>query len=168
MLYINFGFNLEEICRKLGINLIPYSSYDNDKINLLKKFEEDGFSCLNYLNSKCEIYYNDDIKPKLRIKFTLSHELGHIVLGHIINKSRETHEEEQEANYFAREFYIPQAFLIYYKLDNVPDIMSNFNITHSYASLLLELLERRKDKTLREVEIKLIKIFEENKIKNAH
>lgn len=36
------GFDLEKVIRKLDINLIPYSSYENKE--LLVHYDEDGFT----------------------------------------------------------------------------------------------------------------------------
>ena len=41
---------------------------------------EDGYSRL--VDNKPVIYYNDN-KPTRRIRFTIAHEIGHILLGHL-------------------------------------------------------------------------------------
>lgn len=68
------GFSLKDYCDKAGILLIPYSSFERNAKKLVK-FDEDGFNIINPESNCCEIYYNDEIKPRLRIKFTIPHEL---------------------------------------------------------------------------------------------
>lgn len=78
----------------------------------------------------------------------------------------ETYREKSEADMFAREFYCPQAFMIYYKLKTTSDLVSAFKISYSYANILLIKIEKRKDKALTKAERRLIKIFETNKRKS--
>lgn len=157
------GFNLKKLCNSLEINLIPYSSLEGD-VSKLIMFEEDGFSCLNPNNNKPEIYYNDRISPRGRIKFTIPHELGHISLGHKYYLHKETSTEKKEADIFSNELYCPQAFMIHYNLLTISDLISNFGITWSYAETLLKKLNERGDKRLTTNEKKLINIFEKNKL----
>ncbi len=89
------GFNLKEVCNKLDINLIPYYLFEDS--SLLLKLDEDGFNCINPKSSKIEIYYNDRIYPKQRIKFTIPHEIGHIVLNHNIKKGEYAFDQNKEA-----------------------------------------------------------------------
>ena len=63
------------IAKQLGIKIIKNSS-----INELSE----GESGATYLiNSKWYIVYNDT-EPRQRSRFTVAHELGHILLGHIM------------------------------------------------------------------------------------
>lgn len=158
-----FGFCLETLCKKMEINLLPYSSYENNVI--LSKFDQDGFNLYNAKNGRFEIYYNDAIKPLQRIKFTIPHELGHICLGHALKTQNETHQQKREADLFANELYCPQAFIIYYKLFTTSDLIAAFGITEGYATILLEKLGKRKKITLSQNEKRLINIFERNRRK---
>lgn len=158
------GFDVIRLIKLMGINLIPYSSYE-DKKSLLLHFDEDGFSMINPKNRKIEIYYNDKISPKERLKFTLPHELGHICLSHIIENGDETYSQKRDADLFARELYCPQALIISYGLTTVSDLISTFGITASYAEVLLIKLEKRHDTDLSEAERRLLEIFETNKKK---
>lgn len=159
-----FGFDLKQVCNKLGINLIPYSLFENQ--NFLLKYDEDGFNCINPINNKIEIYYNDSIIPKQRINFTIPHEIGHIALNHNCTFQNETAQQNKEANIFAREFYCPEAFIIHYNLNSISDLMSSFNITRGYTEVLIDKV-RKRSKELSLLEKRLIKIFEENKNKKA-
>ena len=154
------GFSLKEVCNKLDINLIPYSSFKDE--SLLLKFDEDGFNCINPKNSKIGIYYNDKIKPRKRIKFTIPHEIGHIVLNYNIKGGKETDDQKKEADIFAQEFYCPSALIIHYYHYRMPNFMSIFGITQGYAEVLIDKIGNRYQ-GLSENEKRLIKIFEKNK-----
>ena len=159
-----FGFDLKDVCLKLGINLIPYSAYRNK--SLLINFDEDGFNFINPDNNKIEIYYNDFIEPKQRMYFTIPHELGHIVLNHNYEKGNETEEQHREANIFALEFYCPLALIEYYNLSTKSDLISTFGITSGYANVIIDKLKKR-SKMLSKNEKRLIKIFQDNKQKKT-
>lgn len=134
--------------------MLPYSSYD--KKDLLIKFDKDVFILFNSENGKFEIYYNDEIKPFKRIKFTIPHELGHICLNHTLKMGNETNVQKKEADLFANEFYCSQAFIIHYKLFTSSDLISSFGNTYGYAEILLEKLKKRKSLNLIESELRLI------------
>jgi Zn-dependent peptidase ImmA (M78 family) len=155
------GFDLKEICKKLEINLIPYSSYEKKDIFL--QFDEDGFNIINSLSNKIEIYYNDEIEPFQRIYFTIPHEIGHIVLNHNTEYGNETRKQNKEANIFALEFYCPLCLIIHNKLNTKSDLISTFGITSGYAEVILDKLNKR-FKTLSLNEKRLVEIFEKNKL----
>lgn len=155
------GFNLKEICKKLEINLIPYSSYE--KKDIFFQFDEDGFNIINSLSNKIEIYYNDEIEPFQRIYFTIPHEIGHIVLNHNTDCENETRKQNKEANIFALEFYCPLSLIIHNKLKTKSDLISTFGITSRYADVILDKLKKR-PKTLSLNEKRLVEIFEKNKL----
>ena len=157
-----FGFDLRDICEKMEVNLIPYSAFDDKKTLLLKR-SEDGFNFFNPYNNHIEIYYNDEQIPKDRIKFTIPHELGHISLNHYYLSKDTNVNKESEANVFANEFYVPQAFILYYKMFTTSELISNFGITYEYARVLLDKLSQRPNKNLTSQEEQLIEIFEKNK-----
>lgn len=155
------GFDLIEVCNKLEINLIPYSSFEDKTLFL--KADTDGFNLINPKTNKCEIYYNDDKSNRNRLKFTIPHEIGHIVLGHSFEAGNEAWNQTQEANYFANVFYCPHALMVHYNLLTDSDFVSSFGISEKYACVLLEKFKRRTSSTLSFNEKRLIEIFEKNK-----
>lgn len=164
-----FGFDPIQLCKDMGHIVLPYSSFnkDSDDYNslLLRKQDKDGFSWFNPKTRKCEIYYNDNIKPRLRIKFTIPHELGHVEYGHIFQKVI-TNEMEDVANEFARQLYAPHIILVTYDIMTVHEIMSTFDVTEAFASTILNRLQNRlmfHGKEFSENEHRVLEIFDYNR-----
>lgn len=82
--------NLTRLIEWMGIVVLP-CNFDTNKL--------DGFT----ITSKAApiIFFNKNM-PWCRIRFTLAHELGHIVLGHLPRQG-----VEEEANKFAAELLMP-------------------------------------------------------------
>ena len=160
-----FGFNLIELAKKMGIIIITYDSFPEEKIPLLTHFDEDGFSWFNPENETAEIYYNSNIKPIGRLKYTIPHEIYHIEDGHIF-KMKATSEMERDAAEFSRQFYLPQALMLEYKINSVHQVMSLCGVTHTYASTLINKLEQRikfYGTTLSPTERRIVNSFKKNR-----
>lgn len=138
--------NLSTIARLNNITILKYS---DSKQNLTG----DGFS-LN-VNNVNVIYYNDK-KPKARIRFTLAHELGHCLLGHLkfgktYNRNSEKDFDgmdifEMQANVFARDILMPATVLHSLGIKSAEDIAGRCNVSMLSAEIrykrLTELNER--------------------------
>lgn len=98
---------------------------------------QDGYVTCNPRTGKRLILYNEQGYP-MRIRFTLFHELGHILLGHKQHGFR----EEAEADYFASQITCPDCLiqlLIERGYDvEAPLLASVFCISKQAASLKLE------------------------------
>lgn len=75
------------------------------------------------------IYYNDSM-PRTRVRFSLAHELGHIVLGH---GDYLVPENEAEANYFASCILAPRMAIHYAKCKNENDVAKIFLLSSEAA-----------------------------------
>lgn len=109
----------------LGIECIPYSSLTENKLSICLQFSEEGFTLDN------TIYYNDYQIPT-RIRFTIMHEIGHIMLGHLEDDDI----AELEANFFAAYILVPP--VIVHAHDRTGDIDQNrirdlFNVSNPVA-----------------------------------
>ena len=156
------GFSLKQFCDEAGILLVPYSSYGEDSY-IFKRFDEDGFSLINPLSNQNEIYYNDEIRPKERVKFTIPHEIGHVGLGHNLNVgSSETPKQKWEADTFANEFYCPQVLIIYFDLMTKSKLISTFGISAGYAQTLLDKIAERRSMEFSPAEERLLSVFLKN------
>lgn len=137
--------NLATIARLNNITILKYS---DSKQNLTG----DGFS-LN-VNNVNVIYYNDK-KPKARIRFTLAHELGHCLIGHLkfgktYNRNSEKDFDgmdifEMQANVFARDILMPATVLHSLGIKSAEDIARICNVSMLSAEIRYErLLELEK------------------------
>jgi hypothetical protein len=81
------------------------------------------------LKYRDKICYNDSL-PIGRIRFSLMHEMGHIVLNHSENR---THQMEQEANYYASNILAPRMAIHYAKCKNENDVTKLFSLTSEAA-----------------------------------
>lgn len=119
----SFPFDCEYIVKELGYNLYKYSELSNEKRN----------SCFLVSNESLKlfdnIYYNDNMLPS-RIKFSIAHELGHIILGHGEYQNAVT---ESEANYFASHFLAPKMAIHYAGCKNQSDVAKVFNLSQEAA-----------------------------------
>lgn len=114
---------------------ICYYSYAAAKIGITHNdftykyaSSEHGFTVADYDNNRFLIYYNN-LKDRSTIKFTLAHELGHIVLGH----KEDNEVANKEANCFARNFICPIPIIDGLSLETVSDYAKCFHISEPMA-----------------------------------
>lgn len=91
------------------------------------------------------VLLNDIIDYEKRKRFTLSHEIGHLLLGHgdqyCDNKSFYTRLFEKEANEFASELLLPSRYIKEYTRANditcndIVSVSGQFDISYSVASI---------------------------------
>jgi hypothetical protein len=117
----SFPINCYDILKQYDIEVYPYSSLSDNLREYCIKFSNDA---LKYRDKVC---YNDDLPPG-RIRFSLMHELGHIVLNHSNNH---TPQMEQEANCFASNILAPRMTIHYAKCKNETDVSKLFGIQSS-------------------------------------
>lgn len=141
--------NLANVINHYGIYLVRYS--DSGYINRHSSPNEDGFSRL--IDSKQVIYYNN-FKLTHRVRFTLAHEVGHILLGHLdfgetLHRNAEndvSDTREQQANVFARDLLMPATVLHSLNIISADDISNICNVSMKSAEIrfnrLLELNKR--------------------------
>lgn len=132
---------VSRICKNYGIPIFGYSK-NSDLIRELH-YEEirdknDGFTIKLY--GKPLIFYNDSNSHQ-RSRFTVAHELGHILLGHIGRKdlinqepSDEATEIEQAANVFASRLLAPACVLWGLQAHSPEEIMKYCDITYTAAN----------------------------------
>lgn len=121
---IKYPLDVFDLCNKMGFELIPYSKF-KDHIELLLKKSEDGFSLFDENRNIWSIYYNENVEPKERIKFTIAHEIGHILLQT---------EVEEYANFFAGYLLAPVVLILEYKLFEKEKIMDYFKVGYKCAN----------------------------------
>ena len=156
--------NLNQIIDHYQICIVPYSQAEN--LSLLLKPESrlwDGFSCV--IESNKYIFLNDTIQTKARRRFTIGHELGHILLGHNLPDSTEemSQQIEMAANIFSRNLLSPAGVLDALGVCSVEEIMHFCDISYTSAKRRLErltVLRKRNKFGTHPLERQVLKQFE--------
>lgn len=112
-----FPINCFSVLKSLEIPLYPYSSLSEIKQKSCHLISDDAFIFSN------GIYYNDSVKLDRRLRFSLMHELGHLILKH---KDFQDQENEHEANFFASHFLAPRMLIHYTGCKNANDVAKRF------------------------------------------
>lgn len=106
--------NLTDICKKLGVRV---RKYEDTRGLPEAALQTDGLTFFSW--GRPVILYNQD-KPPMRIRFTIAHELGHLVLGHVapgqqttVNREPSPTDDpvETAANQFAARLLAPACVL---------------------------------------------------------
>lgn len=128
-----------KICRNLGIVVKLFKSPNN----------ESGYSFI--INGQPYILVNELELPS-RQRFTIAHELGHILLGHVSECSiisRACNEEdkdiETQANVFASRLLAPSCILLFCNLTSTDDIKQLCNISEEASEFRLNRINYRKN-----------------------
>ena len=133
---LKYPLNTLEICKKMNINIIEYDN--NSKCCYISK---DGFS--KFKNNKYYIFLNKENSCD-RKKFTISHELGHIILNRfkdndpLIAHCGINEQKEWEANMFARLLLAPPHLT--YNLDK-KEISKKLKISKTMSEIVFEYKE---------------------------
>ena len=130
---------VSEICKSYGIRVVRYSTADQ----LFRQFHltdradtNDGFTFDNV------IFYNDS-QPMERQRFTVAHELGHILLHNgngMYNREPSVNDNpiEQEANVFASRLLAPACVLWGLGVTTAQQISNLCNISMQSAEFRME------------------------------
>ncbi len=138
---------ISDICRAEGVKVIPYSAGGEllKKLNLEERAREnDGLS--NAPQGQRLIFYNDSCIIG-RQRFTVAHELGHHILGHVGKYElvcREPHPQdnpiERDANIFASRILAPACVLWGLKVETAEQISRLCNISNQAAQFRMDRL----------------------------
>lgn len=144
----SFPISLNAIVKKLDIACMTYRSLAEkngkrvaDVESIMDSYDGAAFR----LNSKYYIAYNSDMFIE-RIRFTIAHEIGHIVLGHLFGthgfrlvrssiSERSFFAYEEEADTFARNLLAPSAAHDLRSNKSLYATQSFFSISKSCASM---------------------------------
>ncbi len=165
--YLDYGINSfpldeQEICRKLGISLVPYSAYE-DKRDLLLKKSLKGFMSPPFGNKKAIIFYNDDLsimKSWGSVRQTIFHEIKHYVNE---DYYEDDPEDDDLADHFGRFFSCPTPYLVKHNITDVNEIISIFKVSSDvarYASSNVTNRTKKHGKTIFDYEQPLIDLLD--------
>ncbi len=102
---INIKKAIEKGIKNLNITIVKYSDIEKEdlsKSNLTGNCYEE--------NGKYYILYNDKLSSEGRRRFSICHELGHILMGHDLSLKNNSI-QEKEADEFAAELLMPEAII---------------------------------------------------------
>lgn len=100
---------------------------------------EHGFTIPNFNDNKYIICYNER-KDEKTIRFTIAHEIGHIVLGHRVDNAI----TDREANCFARNLLCPIQISDSFGVETEQEYVNCFNISEPMA--IATIANRKSDK----------------------
>ena len=145
-----------DIAKKLNIRIVSYSTLQLGDLALLNTVSADGVSGRN-LDGKYTIIYNERKQTFDRHRFTIMHEIGHIVLGHNQNSDF----AEICANYFASYALAPFPLIQLFGCKSEMDIVLIFRVSKECAYIIFDRYNRWLNacKELNQHEIILIKQF---------
>jgi Predicted Zn peptidase len=144
-------YNLSE---NLGYKLKPYSSLGVEKAKKISEINDDGFNRIE--EGKVVIYYNDE-KIEGRIRFTIMHEIAHVIRQH----KQYSELAETEANWYAAYALCHPPIVDKLQITNYENLITKFNITNScaYNSMNRYISWKKRNVPLSEYEKVLIKQF---------
>jgi len=134
--------DLFAIILKNNWKVVKYSSLIEKGVTIYKDVMKDNLGFTENINNNYVIFYDDIINEKLQ-RFTLAHEIGHILLDHF-NVPIEN--REQEANMFAARLLMPICVLHECSIHSANEISEICNvslISANYRYERLMLLEKR-------------------------
>ena len=153
-----FPIDCIEILRILNIQLVPYDRLSQDKLNACMKISPDAF-CMNET-----IYYNS-YNIYTRIRFSVMHELGHILMNHAANDP----DKELEADLFASWMLSPRVDLILCKKLTNAEVARRYDVSIKAAEVIIEDYKKWQSRSrlhMYAAELELQKVLDIQKKKN--
>lgn len=146
-IYLDYGiktFPLDEkdICRRLGVALVPYSECCSEAQELLLKKSEHGFFVKGTSETPPTIYFNDRFGSSGAVRFTIFHDLKH----YVYNEDADNEEEDDLADFFSRFFLCPIPYLLMKGIETENEIVSCFGVSMAAAENVVSNLQNRKKK----------------------
>lgn len=120
---------------KLNAILIKYSSLQGEQFEAAYSFSEDGFTIFEKLSNGIMIpyiFYNDMV-PKSKQRYTLAHEVKHIVLG----EEDPSIKEDAKAEYFAKVFLAPKILVLQNNDISENFIKERFDVSYECSHYIL-------------------------------
>ena len=125
------------IANKNSWSIIPYSKMRKDIKSIYEEiiYTDWGFTLSH--NNRYFIFYNDNIKIGSQ-RFTIAHEIGHIVLEHFADSDAEI--REVEANWFAANLLMPINVLKCCRVSSPSEISTLCGVGYTSASKIVSRL----------------------------
>ena len=146
--------SIYQICNAEGVKVFTY----DEGRDLIDRLKLDGNMVGNDAFSFRRMIFYDDMQPRTRQRFSVAHELGHILLHQqsgatLYNREISPNDDpkETEANIFASRILAPICVLHYLNLNTPEEIAEACDISLVAAQIRYErlLLLRERDSTMR-------------------
>ena len=136
-----YPFSIWSLLKKMGIRTISYSSLPRCLAKEMRLYWPDALTIYppDFNPAKTIIFYNDK-QDREHIRFTLAHELAHLVLTH-----SGTDEEiyEHEADIFANYFLAPAPLVLRDSELHIKSISYDFQVSHECAKSVMDRARKR-------------------------
>lgn len=132
---VSYPFDIFGFLLGLGIRLVPYSSLPLKNLRALMLAYPDAVTRRpqNFDVRKMTIFYNDIGRDAERVRFTLAHELAHLVLEH----PSDDEPFESEANYGAGYILAPDPIVAKFSKRDAAVIKHDFSLSDTCAHVVL-------------------------------
>lgn len=141
-------------CYQVG--LFTYRDYaratETTMAQLADRFGADGFS--QNLRGRMAVFYNDSGNPR-RVRWTVAHELGHILLGHLNGGGMDRKDSDRHADALAAELLCPQVVVTACGCGSKQQLAELCDISQTAAECRLREIRRREERRLPEDELLL-------------
>ena len=145
--FFRFPLDVFSLAEKVGMKLIPYSTLTLERyMTLYHKYDMDlGLTVPRLENGYIvyNTYYNDVDMQEPRQRFTIAHEIKHVVSGDF-RKEYLTERDEALADFFAKSLLAPQAIIVQEGLNSPEEYVERFHISLQSAELCYAAVEHRK------------------------
>lgn len=142
-----FPVDVYGLAKKIGMNVIPYSRLPKTCFEKLKtiKGADQGMTILKNVNGvfKYDTFYNDIGSTPAACRFTIAHEIKHVVACDF-KKEEIGEKDEILADYFAKCLLAPQAIIVEEKLQSAGELVNRFDISRQVADILSYTIEKRR------------------------
>lgn len=152
-----YPFSVWELVRRMGIRTIRYSELPEWLRAELELYWPDAITIYprDFNPLRTIIFYNDCLDRE-HVRFTIAHELAHLVLMH-----PGTGEEkyEHEADVFANYLLAPAPLVLRYSRLDIDAIHDDFQVSYGCARSVKDRAEKRRaygSKTLTEYELRIL------------
>lgn len=129
------------LAQRMKVRLMAYSQLTKKKLTAAYAMSSDGFllplECKLTGQMEYVIYYNDDNCHE-RQRFTIMHEIGHIVLDHC----EESDLAEAEANFFAKYSLAPPPLVNEIEVEDYYDMAIKFDLSLQCAMYCMKYYQK--------------------------
>ena len=126
-----FPVDLHRIINSIAYCIKTYSEESDSRSKLIELLRISGDAFLN--RNRKTIYYNDGVRSLQRIRFSLAHELGHIIM---------VTDNEDLADIFASNLLAPRPIVYALGLRTAEEIATTFDVSISAANNVIAEMHR--------------------------